>query len=248
VFLFSIIPYILGFFLIATYPSYIDKSSTKEKLPQIKDFFSLFFLNVKKKEVQKAILNATSFDSLFSITKDYIQPILKMLALSLPFFIGITEDIHREALVLGIVYFIIYLLSSFASKNAKVVKEKFRNIGSVLNISYLIGVALIFLSGLFVVLNFSWISILIFLFIFCFHNLRRPFNIAFLSDYLDAELMASGLSAESQTKSLLIFLISPIMGFLADKFGVGYAILIIAGFYMLIYLIVKINFGEKNEN
>ena len=113
----------------------------------------------------------------------------------------------------------------------------------VLNISYLIGALLVFSSGLFVILHFSWISVIIFLFIFCFQNLRRPFNIAFLSDYLDPKLMASGLSAESQMKSLLIFIVSPLMGFLADKYGVGHAILLIASLYLLIYPIVRIKMG-----
>ena len=123
VFLFSIIPYVLGFLLIATYPDYIDRSSKKEKLPQIKDFFSLFFVNLKKLEVQKAILNATSFDSLFSVTKDYIQPILKALALSLPFFIGIKEEIHREAFLLGIAYFIIYIAIFLCFTKCKIYKR-----------------------------------------------------------------------------------------------------------------------------
>ena len=60
--------------------------------------------------------------------------------------------------------------------------------------------------------------------------------------------MASGLSVESQLKTLLVAIIAPIVGFLADRLGVGMA-LAVAGMMMLVlFFIVKLNPPENTKN
>ena len=65
-------------------------------------------------------------------------------------------------------------------------------------------------------------------------------NISYISDTIDHKTMASGLSVESQLKTLLIAILAPAIGLLADLTGVGFA-LISAGLLMgALYFLVRL--------
>ena len=65
-------------------------------------------------------------------------------------------------------------------------------------------------------------------------NLRNPIGVAYVSELFNDEVLATALSTNSQTKSLLAALIAPILGFVADKYGVGISLLVIASFLILV--------------
>jgi hypothetical protein len=52
--------------------------------------------------------------------------------------------------------------------------------------------------------------------------------VGYLSDLIPHRTMATGLSVESQLRTLLTAGIAPLVGFLADRIGVGEALTIIA--------------------
>jgi len=55
--------------------------------------------------------------------------------------------------------------------------------------------------------------------------LRRPLTVSFVSDQIHHRTMASGLSVESSLKTLLMAICAPIAGWVADRFGIGWALL-----------------------
>jgi len=57
-------------------------------------------------------------------------------------------------------------------------------------------------------------------------------------------VMASGLSVESQLTTLLMALISPILGALADSFGVGTALACLGVGMLLVALLARVNVKE----
>ena len=63
-------------------------------------------------------------------------------------------------------------------------------------------------------------------------------NVAFISDQISNKVMASGLSVESQVTTILMAIIAPLLGAIADAFGVGSALvsfgLLMAGFAFLV--------------
>jgi len=54
-------------------------------------------------------------------------------------------------------------------------------------------------------------------------------------------VMASGLSVESQFTTLLTAIFAPILGALADQFGVGVALAILAAGVLLLFIIVRVD-------
>ena len=88
----------------------------------------------------------------------------------------------------------------------------------------------------------------VFFLLFVLENFRRPVNISYISDTIDHKTMASGLSVESQLKTLLMAILAPVIGFLADRLGVGLA-LILAGLLMaaLFFLVSLRSAGRKGS-
>ena len=63
--------------------------------------------------------------------------------------------------------------------------------------------------------------------LYLLHNVRKPLNVALISDQIENQVMASGLSVESQLVTLLVAIIAPILGALADFIGVGGALVVL---------------------
>ncbi len=79
IFLFSIIPYVLDFLLILSYPNSLNERV--ESTLNLKKFFIFSVRKVKEifsnQDLKKVILSSSLFDGIFKILKDYIQPILQ---------------------------------------------------------------------------------------------------------------------------------------------------------------------------
>ena len=244
VFLASVIPYLLNLVNLSTYPKNLDgELKTSQKGETFKAFFGIF----KNRDSFRGVLNSSLYDAFFKVVQEYLQPILKAMALGLPVMVTLNPD-QRTAVLVGIVYFVIYFATSYASKNAGNVSKKFGNEARALNYSYLLGAVLIIFSGLFQRLGIQLAAVAVFFLLFVLENLRRPVNISYISDTIDHKTMASGLSVESQLKTLLMAILAPVIGFLADKLGVGLA-LMLAGLLMaaLFFLVSLRSAGSKGS-
>ncbi len=204
-FLAAMLPYALDLLNMLSYPKELDgdlqQIPLKDVLNQTKktmrDFGGIFANPL----ALRALLNSSLFGALFKSTKDYLQPILESFALSLPFLTfpllmrgtqGGLSDVQRGALVIGLVYFVIYLFTSYASRSAARFSERFSSLGRAINLSFLFGAALLFIAGLATARSWVLVSILIFLAFHVLHNLRRPMNVSFISDKIESRVMASG--------------------------------------------------------
>jgi MFS-type transporter involved in bile tolerance (Atg22 family) len=72
--------------------------------------------------------------------------------------------------------------------------------------------------------SFYFIAILFYIAIYLIENVRNPIGVAYISELYDNKVLATALSANSQAKSLFAAILAPILGFLADKFGIGIAL------------------------
>ena len=243
-FLAAMIPYTLDLFNLMSYPRELDgelMQISKETVgaqmkATLKDFLGMF----TDFKALRAILNSSSFSGLFKATKDYLQPILESFALSLPFFL-LLSDKQRGAVVIGAVYFVIYLFTSYASRSAATFSRRFSSLGRAINLTFLGGAGLLFLSGLATWGNLVALSIFVFLGFYILHNLRRPMNIAFISDQISHRVMASGLSVESQFTTILTAVFAPLLGLLADHFGVGIALAVFGAGVLGMFVFVKVD-------
>ncbi len=233
VFLASTFPYVLDLFLMLSYPKALNgldsgfkKSARKIR---VKDFLSIF----RKSEFRRGILNSSIYDGLFKTVKDYLQPILKGYALSLPILLFI-EDFQRGAIVIAVVYFILYNLTSYSSKKSWLFSNAFKSLPKAINFSFLAGVILTLLSGLFYRWEIHIISVILFIALYVFQNIRRPMNVSYIGETIPSQTMATGLSVESQIKAITIAILSPLLGLLADNFGIGSSIAILSAVFILI--------------
>jgi len=242
-FLAAIFPYVLDLFNLVTYPPELDgelmqisKETLLERLRvTVGDFTSM----LTDGEAIRSVANSAAFNALFKTTKDYLQPILESFALSLPFFLWLTDK-KRSAVVIGLVYFVIYLFTSYASRSAAGFAQCFSSLGRAINLTFLLGVGMLLAAGLATWLNLIVLSIIIFLGFYILHNLRRPMNVAFISDQIPDHVMASGLSVESQFTTLFAAGFAPILGSLADHFGVGSALAILGIGVLLLFNFVRV--------
>ena len=237
IFLFSIIPYLLDLGLMLTYPIQLDGNIKKLKeisfLPAIREGVTNFTSLTKDKKILKAIFNGSVFSGFYKAVKDYIQPLIALFAVSLPFSSNIPEN-KKLAIMTGVIYFLLYYLTSISSKNAGKITQKFSDIALPLNITLIIGFTFGILIGVFSFMNFVLFSIIMFVIIAIIQNLRRPMIVSSVSDLIPKNSLASALSFESQITSLIAGILALIIGFLADYFGPDLAISIISIIFIIL--------------
>jgi MFS family permease len=237
VFLASVLPYAANLINLMLYPKELDgELRSGEKRETIKAFLGIF----RNGDALKGVLNSSLYDAFFKVVKEYLQPILEALALGLPIMIAFSAE-QRTSVIVGVVYFVIYIATSYASKNAGKLSGKFGTEARALNYTYIFGAVLIIFSGIFQIFALQVLAVLIFFFLFILENFRRPINISYISDNIDHKTMASGLSVESQLKTLLMAIFAPLIGFMADKLGVGSAITIAGAAMLCLFAFVKLN-------
>ena len=223
VFLAAIVPYVLDLVNLATYPKSLDAGVRKTSIgfwQQLSETGRQFVLVMRRPSAIRALLNSSGFDGFYKTCKDYLQPVLESLALTLPILVSM-ENEQRSAIVIGVVFSLIYVLTSLASRNAARVSERLGSTGRAVKVTFFVGAIL--LTGVGITLHVDWlpVAVVLYLLLYVVFNIRRPLNVAFFSDQITSEVMAAGLSVESQLTTLLTAILAPILGAVADAAGVG---------------------------
>ena len=246
IFLFSTIPYVLDLINISTYPKVLDgrraQMSRKELLKSFKSVMLDFWHAFTRLKTLKSLVNLSMHSGFYRSIKDYLQEYIKVLALSLPLLLAY-NDKQRAAALVGLIYFVIFLLSSRASKFSGRFSALFKNLNIPLNYSLLISFSLGILSGIFYALEMPLISVILFVLIFLIQNLRMPIGISYVTEIIDKDILATVLSAESQMHSIIAALLAPLLGYLADIYGPGYALAGIS--FLLLLLLPMVWLGKK---
>jgi hypothetical protein len=176
---------------------------------------------------------------MFKSAKDYLQPILVTLVMSLALFNHL-DDTRREAIIIGLTYFGIYILSSLASRRAYRFSERFKSLPAAMNITYIIGIGLLLLSGISSSWEINLVAIICFVGLFMINNIRRPINVGVISDQISSQVMASGLSTEAQLTTIFSAIFAPLLGILADTLGVGNGLALSGLVMFLIFIVVRV--------
>ncbi len=243
VFLVATLPYFLDLLLIASYPKYLDgpiNKLEKEKLAlRFRKLLKTFWITFKNPHTLKIANSLSLHTGYFKAIKDYLQPILQTFALSLPLFL-LYEDKKRSALVIGVVYFFIYLLTSYASRNAGKMAALFKNLQNPLNLTIAVGLTAGVISGLAFHFNITIIAIAAFILIYINENLRKPIGVGHFADNIEDDILTVALSAQSQMGTLWGAIIAVGIGALADWIGIGLGLGIISIALLLVSLSFKL--------
>ncbi|MEF8880095.1 MAG: MFS transporter [Candidatus Thermoplasmatota archaeon] len=246
VFLFTLIPYTFGFILMFTYPrrldgKYLKRSSWKEITTHVSNSFKQL---KRHSGLGRMILNASIYDSFFKISKDYLSPIVETFAIGLPFLLFVGNISQRTAILVGIVYFFVYLNSFVSSRESVSLMEKIGDMKTALNVLYFILAAAFLFVALFLEVGIVLLSIVSFFFFFTLYNLRKPMVVGYLGDRIEPETRATLLSGHNQMRSVVGIVIAPVLGYFADSFGLTYTFAFAGVILMITGILLFIKDGD----
>jgi MFS family permease len=247
IFIISVVPYLADFILVSTYPKALDGSKTGFHLAEIKVNYSRnlkeFFYSFKKPGLLKTTISNSIYSGYYKAVKDFLQPVLAALALTLPVMVGYSEE-QRSALVVGIVYFFIYQATSYASSFSK----RTKNLQQALSLSLLTGLIAGIISGITYYAGYPAIAVAFYIIIYLIENLRKPIAISETANQLDSDIMATVLSTASQFETIFAAALAAMLGIFADHFGLGIAIAGVSVFVLITSPFIVVRQSPKMES
>ncbi|MCK8060011.1 MULTISPECIES: MFS transporter [unclassified Fusibacter] len=247
IFLFSVIPFIIDFILIWSYPHSLDEAT--HKTMHLSDFFRSGRSTVKsilnQRNLRDVLINSAVFTGLFKTIKHYIQPILQGVILStgIVFLMSQSAD-DTVKIVLGLVYGIFNLVSAYASKNLhkwvsdKEAQHRFDDLLSAM-------IIMLFVVALGLRLNSMVLVIGGFFFIYIIKDVRRPLFLVTASHFMKKKERATALSVESQISALSMIILGPLCGAIADYFGMTMLFVFLGIAMLVLKLGTKTNSQEN---
>ena len=92
--------------------------------------------------------------------------------------------------------------------------------------------------------HFNIPVIFLFLLLYFLMNLRRPITLSYVSDHIPSTVMATGLSIETQLKKIIGAFTAPLLGFLADRFGLGIGLGSVALLGLIVFPLLHLKSGH----
>ncbi len=237
IFLFSVVPYILDLCLIMSYPKFLDTSdknhgtSFKEMTKGLIDSFKI------NKKLRNILIEEGVAEAGFSYVKDLIQPILEIIIIGsgISVIASLSADDNLKV-ILGLVYTVLNLFGSYFSKNAYILKGKRTSLAclSLIHLAYAASCGLLAIfSGQYLVVC------IIYVFVYVLHSVRKPMFVDEIDNNIDKSNRATVISASAQLKSLFLITCAPILGFVADKVGIGLVMGILCVVFMATLPLLK---------
>jgi MFS family permease len=221
IFFFSTVPYLLNIINFLGYPDAIDPR--RDSRPSHKTVHALMWntvrLSIRKPPLRRLIIESMGYEGYFKAVKDYLQPILSGVAIL--YFAthlqhwNLTEQ-QQTSLVIGPIFFILFLLSAFASRNAFRLVKRQGNEESTARLLWIVFAMAMFILTLSIYFEALVLTVICFISLYCLQNLWRPVLISRFDAFADDQRGATVLSIESQAKSIATMIISPILGYSID--------------------------------
>ncbi len=217
IFWFSIIPCVLNIINFLGYPARLDgDTQSKFSLRTVANLLgSALKKSVQFPPLRRLVFEGMGFEGMYKASKDFLQPILKQTAIALPFLLMLDES-KRAALLVGGVYFVLYFLSSFASRNSHRISD-WRG-GDEGAAQFMWWIDLVLFALLIPALWFNLYPAIIALFVglAILQNFWRPGLISRFNAQSTPEMSATILSIEAQSKSLATIVLAPLLGWMVD--------------------------------
>ncbi len=225
IFWYSIIPYLINIINFFGYPQELDGDRQSEF--SLKAVATLFWDAVKQSvqfpALRRLVFEGMGFEGMYKASKDYLQPVLEKAAIALPILLTI-DDSKRTAFLVLVIYFPLYFLSSFASRNSHRVSDWRGGDEGAAQVMWWTNLLLFVL--LIPAFYFNWHPAIIALFVILaiLQNFWRPGLISRFNAQSSPEMSATILSIEGQSKSLATVILAPLLGWLVDTAGNFYPV------------------------
>ena len=241
VFLMAVVPYLFNLINVWSYPSWLDQPSgpgDRDKL-SYRDTLRILIGLLRKRGMAKVIINSSSVSGMLKSAESYLQPLLLAIAVTLPFAKGLGEE-SRSALLIGVIYFIIYLVTAASSRRSALFTSLAGGESKGMNYTWLMFVIAAVVTGFLYHTGYQWLALITFILLFSAENIRRPVCVSRIAGEAGSAPLATVISTDSQMKSLFAAVISPVVGFFADIAGPGAALAIVFAILLMIYPLVKV--------
>ena len=223
VFLFCIIPYLLAIVNFMGYPSYLDgpRQSVQEAGSVLRTLFSAVSQCFRRPALRRLLVESMGYDGLNQSSKDYIQPVVGAACLSLPVMLALGEHFdwaerQRVAIGVGMVYFVLHLLGSFAARGAGGFAKRFGGEDRAAQLLWMIDLLVFAIMAAGILGVIPPLVIVAFVLLAIFQNYWRPILVSRVASHADSAQTATVLSIESQAKSLFVAVVAPILGWSVD--------------------------------
>lgn len=232
IFWLSVVPYVLNLVNFMGYPKSLEgEHHTEAGIGEAVNLTGRALKDsVTKPRLRGLLLESMMLEGVFKVTSGYMQPILRSLALGLPLLaFGLSPD-QRGALVIGLVYFVYFLVMGFASRRAHKLADRLGGEEQLTWLMWVWNLVVFLLMGQAVIMGLTGIVVVAFLALGMIQNTYRPAQITRFNRESSPEMGATILSIESQSKSLAAAIMAPVLGWTVDK-GVAGEGMDISGFW-----------------
>lgn len=218
VFYYSIIPYLLGLINLMTYPKELDGQPADAV--GLRDIITHLRETIRGAarlpRLRRLVIESMAFEGVFKAVADYLQPVLKSLALALPVLLAL-GDIQRSAVLVGVVYTLLHLASSFGSRRSHAIvgylggeEGGSRFLWRVILVAYVAMTPLLFFE-------YYYAAVFGFMFLYVVQSIWRPMLIGRFETFATETHGATILSIESQATSFSTMLVAPLLGLTVDS-------------------------------
>ena len=241
IFLYSIIPYGINFILIISYPAALNhsmKANTGRKRTRIGFSVRMLIVNLKQKQLRRTLYSSAAHSAFLRAIKDYIQLVMVNLALIIPL-LNRVDPKQKSGIIIGVLYFLIFLATSLASKFSSRTAEK--SSGNIIFLTLVLGFTAGAISGITYHLSIWLVSLLAFAGIYLLENLRKPILTGAVARQVPTEILSSVLSTQSQLKTIFTSVLAVAFGVIADRSGIGISLLVVSGILLLFTAMVELS-------
>lgn len=222
VFYFATVPYVLNVINFLGYPRELDGGHEKARsIRQVVAHLRAALGDaVRRRPLRRLVGESMGFEGVFNAAKDYLQPVLQALVASswaLPFAASELSDTRETALLVGPVYFVLYLLAAAASRNAHRVataagsEERAARWLWAAYAAVFAGLAATAFFGILPVVAAAFVALHV------LQNVWRPILISRFDACSRLSQGATVLSIESQAQRLATMIVAPLLGWAVDR-------------------------------
>jgi MFS family permease len=226
IFWISILPYIANIINFLGYPSWLDGEINKNRKENshitlkelITDFTETIKTTFKNRKLRKLFAESMVFKGNTTLSKEYLQPTLKRAALTLPVLTVLSHE-SRTALLIGAMYFLLYIFSSAASRNSHKIMRKMGTPEKASVFLWMLYIGLYLSAALLLFFKLKTAAAFSFVFLLIILNIWRPILMSRIDEVSDSKTGATVLSIDSQASSLFVMISAPLIGLAVDHFG-----------------------------
>jgi MFS family permease len=227
VFLVCLVPYLGNIVNFLFYPSYLDGRVGHRGIGHVaRTLWDSLRDCLRRGPLRRLLAESMGFEGAFRVSRDYLQLIVQAAAVAflLPR-LGDWLARHRPGddpeklattLLIGPVYFVLFLLAGYASRRSKDLTARLGDEDAAARALWWANLATFALLGVGVATGRFGVAILAIVVLTVLENFWRPVLIARVADRAEPARQATILSVESQSKALFAAIVAPLLGLSID--------------------------------